>query len=282
MLEPDPKKRVVEGEKDNWERGFRFQWRGGGREACGHRGRAARRKASARPAPGPAPLLDNSAAAFTNAAVTPISQLGTWKARGLSGCGLCRGGGWHRCPSCPAPPSPCPSTSDQTHTHHTYMLQCLEQCEEQRPCSRSGIKLAVHRGSCDGRGVHRASEKQWSQSGGGEVGCFLYSWERFLFSIFLFSLAGVSVLLIWKHVLTGEGQGNKSNRLPPSLSGPYQLLPPPQRSPSSKSCPPSFPFLFPPNLVALTCTFGGRWWGGMCSGPALAQGLHGHSCPHLY
>lgn len=170
MLEPDPKKRVAEGEKDNWECGFRFQWRGGGREACGHGGRAARRKASARPAPGPAPLLDNSAAAFTNAAVTPISQLGTWKARGRSGCGLCRGGGWHRCPSCPAPPSPCPSTSDQTHTHHTYMLQCLEQCEEQRPRRLSGIKLAGHRGSWDGRGAHRASEKQWSQSGGGEVG----------------------------------------------------------------------------------------------------------------
>ena len=225
----------------------------------------ARRKASARPAPGPAPLLDNSAAAFTNAAVTPISQLGTWKARGRSGCGLCRGGGWHHCPSCPAPPSPCPSTSDQTHTHHTYMLQCLEQCEEQRPYSLSGITLAVHRGSCDGRGTHRAGEKQWSQSRGGEVGCFLYSWERFLFSIFLFSLAGVSMLLVWKHVLTGEGQGNKTNRLPPSLPGPYQLLPPPQRSPSSKSCPPSFPFLFPPNLVALTCTFVGE------GGIALAQ-----------
>lgn len=120
----------------------------------------------------------------------------------------------------------------------------------------------------------RAEEVRW--------GCFLYSWERFLFSIFLFSLAGVSALLIWKHILTGEGQGNKSNRLPPSLPGPYQLLPPQQRSPSSKSCPPSFPFLFPPNLVALTCTFGGGGGGGMCSGPALAEGLHGHSCPHLY
>lgn len=107
-------------------------------------------EASARPAPGPAPLLDNSAVAFTNAAVTPISQLGTWKARGSSGCGLCRGGGWHRCPSCPAPPNPCPSTSDQTHRQHTtdthtththHVLQCLEQCEEQRPCSLSGIKL---------------------------------------------------------------------------------------------------------------------------------------------
>ena len=76
-------------------------------------------EASARPAPGPAPLLDNSAVAFTNAAVTPISQLGTWKARGSSGCGLCRGGGWHRCPSCPATPNPCPSTSDQTYRQYT-------------------------------------------------------------------------------------------------------------------------------------------------------------------
>lgn len=179
----------------------------------------------------------------------------------------------------PQAPAPAPPVTRHTHTTHTC-YSAWNSVRNRDPTVFQGSNWLYAEGHVMGGGVHRASEKQWSQSRGGEVGCFLYSWERFLFSIFLLPLAGVSMLLIWKHVLTGEGQGNKSNRLPSSLPGPYQLLPPPQRSPSSKSCPPSLPFLFPPNLVALTCTFVGE--GGMCSGPASAEGLHGHSCPHLY
>lgn len=78
----------------------------------------------------------------------------------------------------PQTPAPAPVTrhtdnTQQTHTPHTHhVLQCLEQCEEQRPCSLSGIKQDTEGHVMGG---HRGSEKQWSQSGRAEVGCFLYS-----------------------------------------------------------------------------------------------------------
>lgn len=129
--------------------GFGFSGKEGGREACELK-RAAREEGFCRPAPGPAPLLDNW---LLPSQMLPSSHL---PARNLeskesSGCGLCRGGGWHRCPSfLPGSPSPAPApvtrhtdNTQQTHTPHTCTpcSQCLEQCEEQRPCSLSGIKL---------------------------------------------------------------------------------------------------------------------------------------------
>ena len=76
-------------------------------------------------------------------------------------------------PQAPAPAPVTRHTDNTQQTHTPHMLQCLEQCEEQRPHSLSGIKLAGHRGSYDGGGT--GAVRSSGVRGGGEVGCFLYS-----------------------------------------------------------------------------------------------------------